>query len=128
MTTELWMLVAVVGLFAALIAIQAFTLILAVGPNTAAGNRENLTIPGGIAGRAGRAVANHIEGLAMFAPLVLVLTAAGISTPASVLASKIYLGSRVVHAVTYLFGIVWVRTLSFAVGMVAIVMLFTSFI
>jgi uncharacterized MAPEG superfamily protein len=43
----------------------------------------------------------------------------GISTPVTVAASSLYLWSRVAHAVTYTFGVPWLRTLAFAGGFAA---------
>lgn len=69
--------------------------------------------------RARRAHANAIENLAVFAPLVLTFAMLGASTPATVLAAKVYLGARLVHYVVYAVGIPVVRTLAFVVGVVA---------
>ena len=69
--------------------------------------------------RARRAHTNAVENLAVFAPLVVILALVGASTPATVLASKIYLGARLVHYVVYAVGIPIVRTLAFAAGFAA---------
>lgn len=66
--------------------------------------------------RARRAHANAVENLAVFAPLVIIAALVGVSTPATILASKIYLGARLVHYVVYTAGIAVVRTLAFLVG------------
>ncbi len=69
--------------------------------------------------RARRAHANAIENLAVFAPLVLVAAVAGVSTPATVFAAKLYLAARLIHYVVYAAGIPVARTLAFAAGWVA---------
>lgn len=66
--------------------------------------------------RAQLAHANAIENLAVFAPLVLVAAVIGASTPATVIAAKVYLAARLVHYVVYAAGIPVVRTLAFIVG------------
>ena len=66
--------------------------------------------------RTRRAHANAIENLAVFAPLVLIAALAGVSTPATVFAAKLYLAARLVHYVVYAAGIPVARTLAFAVG------------
>ncbi|MCW1430659.1 MAPEG family protein [Novosphingobium sp. JCM 18896] len=71
--------------------------------------------------RARRAHANAIENLAVFAPLVLVAALTGVSTPATILASKTFLGARIVHYVVYAAGVPVVRTIAFMVGIAAIV-------
>lgn len=66
--------------------------------------------------RARRAHANAIENLAVFAPLVLIAAITGVSTPATLLAAKLYLAARLVHYVVYAAGIPVVRTLAFLTG------------
>lgn len=69
--------------------------------------------------RARRAHANAVENLAVFAPLVIGAALSGISTPTTVLASKAYLGARLVHYAVYVAGVPLVRTLAFTVGFAA---------
>ncbi|MBT8097167.1 MAG: MAPEG family protein [Woeseia sp.] len=59
---------------------------------------------------------NAVENLVVFAALVLVANAAGVSNDTTVMACQAYFWARVVHAAAYTFGIPWVRTLAFAVG------------
>ena len=59
---------------------------------------------------------NAVENLVVFAALVLVANAAGISNETTVLACTVYFWARVAHYLIYGFGIPWLRTLSFAVG------------
>lgn len=60
--------------------------------------------------------ANAIENLVVFATLVLVANAAGVSNATTELACQVYFWARVVHLAAYTFAIPWVRTLAFAVG------------
>ncbi len=60
--------------------------------------------------------ANAVENLVVFAALVLIANAAGVSNENTVLACTVYLWSRVVHLLAYTFAIPWVRTLSFVAG------------
>jgi uncharacterized MAPEG superfamily protein len=69
--------------------------------------------------RARRAHANALENLATFAPLVLVAAVLGVSTPATVLAAKVYVGARLVHYVIHVTGLPYIRTLAFLVGVCA---------
>lgn len=66
---------------------------------------------------------NAVENLVLFATLVLVANAAGISNETTVLVCKVYFWARVVHVLSYTMGIPWVRTLSFATGWIACVAL-----
>jgi uncharacterized MAPEG superfamily protein len=66
---------------------------------------------------------NAIENLIIFAPLVLILDALGHSSIATVTACAVYFWARLAHAIVYTMGIPVLRTLAFAVGFVAQVVL-----
>lgn len=59
---------------------------------------------------------NAVENLVVFAALVLVADAIGVSTATTALACTAYFWARLAHAISYTLGIPWVRTLAFAVG------------
>ncbi len=59
---------------------------------------------------------NAVENLVVFAALVLIAHAAGVSNEITVLACKVYFWARVIHFASYTFAIPWVRTLSFVAG------------
>jgi uncharacterized MAPEG superfamily protein len=87
------------------------------GPLRALGNPASF-LPGdpAWAQRAKRAHANAVENLVVFAPLVLIAAALGVSTGATVVAGKVYLLARLVHYVVYVAGVPGVRTLAFLTG------------
>ncbi|MDB5502217.1 MAG: putative rane protein of unknown function [Tardiphaga sp.] len=62
---------------------------------------------------------NAVENLIVFAPLVLILNAADISTPTTVLACAVYFWSRLVHLIVYTMGLPILRTVAFLVGFAA---------
>lgn len=62
---------------------------------------------------------NAIENLVVFATLVLAAHALGISNAAIASSAMVYFWARVVHLAAYTFGIPWVRTLAFTVGVLA---------
>ena len=62
---------------------------------------------------------NAVENLVVFAALVLVANALGVSNGATVLAATLYFWARVVHLFAYTFAMPWVRTLAFAGGFAA---------
>lgn len=66
-----------------------------------------------------KAHTNAVENLVVFAALVLIAVAAGVSNDVVVGACAVYFWARVVHAVVYAFAIPWVRTLAFTVGFFA---------
>jgi uncharacterized MAPEG superfamily protein len=63
-----------------------------------------------------KAHANAVENLVVFASLVLVAHALGITGPAVGAAAIVYFWTRVIHALAYTLAVPWVRTVSFAVG------------
>jgi uncharacterized MAPEG superfamily protein len=68
------------------------------------------------AARMKAAHANAVENLAVFAGLVLIANATGVSNAATAMACQIYFWARVAHLFAYTGGIPWVRTVAFAVG------------
>ena len=66
---------------------------------------------------------NAVENLVVFAPLVLTARALSIATATTAFACALYFWSRLAHVVVYTLGIPVLRTLSFAGGFVAQVLL-----
>ena len=66
---------------------------------------------------------NAVENLVLFAALVLILHAIGISNDTTVLACNVYFWARLVHYLVYSAGLPWLRTLSFAVAWLSILAL-----
>lgn len=90
------------------------------GPARALDNRDPTFPPlPAWAARARLAHANAVENLAVFAPLVVVANLMGVSTPSTILASKVYLGAHLVHYLVYAAGLPLVRTVAFLVGVAA---------
>ena len=59
---------------------------------------------------------NAVENLVVFAALVLIANAVGVSNDVTIVACNAYFWARVVHLLSYTMAIPWVRTLSFGVG------------
>ncbi len=66
---------------------------------------------------------NAVENLVMFAALVLMLNALGISNATTVMACNIYFWARLVHYVVYTAAVPWLRTLSFFVAWLCVLAL-----
>ena len=66
-----------------------------------------------------KAHANAVENLVVFATLVLVASALGISGSQLATAAMLYFWARVAHAVVYTLGLPWLRTLAFTAGFIA---------
>lgn len=60
--------------------------------------------------------ANAVENLVVFAALVLIADAAGVSNDVTVMAANLYFWARLVHLLSYTFAIPWVRTVAFVAG------------
>ena len=71
------------------------------------------------AARMKAAHANAVENLVVFAVLVLVANAVGVSNSATVFAAALYFWARLVHVLAHTLAWPWVRTLAFVGGFVA---------
>lgn len=122
MTTELWMLMAGVGILFAGIVSQGVAGLIAFGPVRQAGARDEPREPNKLMGRTTRAVQNHLESLALFTPVVLTAHLLDVNTAMSALGAMIYAISRLIYMPVYWAGIPFVRTLIFTAGIVGTAM------
>ena len=122
MTTDLRFLVYSAVLLAVLILFQAGAAMRVYGLPALAGNRDDLPPPPPYVARAKRVVSNHIEGLVVFATILLAAAVAHISNRWTVLGSELYFWGRVAHAGLYLAGVPFVRTLAFGVAVAGMVL------
>jgi len=76
--------------------------------------------------RAIKAHANAVENLAIFVPAVLAAHVLAVSTPATQMAAAVYFFARLAHFVVYTAGLPAVRTLAFAVGWGAQIVIIAS--
>lgn len=111
MTVELMMLLYSTILFFAIILAQAGLAIQQNGLMTQAGSRDNLPEPTVLRQRLLRLTSNMQENLILFAAVVLVANAAGVSNETTVMGASIFLYARIAHAVVYVFGWPMIRPL-----------------
>lgn len=128
MPTELMYLVWSVALTFIIMLIAVMGATAEVGLPKLAGNRDDVPRMGGWAGRATRAHLNMLESLVLFAILVLVAQAANIHNGSTLLGAQLFFWGRVAHAVIYIAGIPWLRTLAWAVSVAGLIMLFIAVI
>jgi uncharacterized MAPEG superfamily protein len=124
MTTDLWMLVWTAVL--CLVLPFVYLTSRATTPGGLAwgiGNRDTPFEFPPWAGRAERAHRNLVENLAPFAILVLVAQVAGKANATTALGATIFFWARVAHAVVYVAGITYVRTLIFAIAAIGELMI-----
>jgi uncharacterized MAPEG superfamily protein len=99
-----------------------------VGLPPLVGNREDLPVMKGWAGRAQRAHRNMLEYLVLFAALVLVANATGKANATTALGAELFFWSRIAYAAIYLAGIPWVRTAVWGVSIVGLLLIFLQLI
>ena len=105
-----------------LIAVSGAT--LQVGLPALAANREGLPPYTGWVGRAYRAHHNMLENLVLFAALVLIAVVSNKTNPTTLLGAQIFLWARVAYALIYLAGIPWLRTLTWTVSVIGLILIF----
>ena len=93
-----------------------------VGLNKLAGNRDDLPVFVGFAGRARRAHLNMLENMVLFSALVLIAVVANKTNATTAMGALIFFWARLVYAVIYLIGVPWLRTLAWAVSVIGMVM------
>jgi len=116
MTSELLSLTWVTALTAVLWIPYILNLIVVRGLLDAVGYPDDPKPLSGWAAKMKAGHSNAIENLVVFATLVLIANAAGVSNDTTVLACQIYFWARLVHVVAYTFAVPWVRTLAFVTG------------
>lgn len=122
MPIEILVLAATGALLLTLTLIQGTRNVLVLGLPTAAGNQHDIAPWSGANDRLNRAIRNLIEALAIYAPIAVTVQMLGQTNDISALGAEIFLIARVVHALVYVLGIPWVRTLAWFAGVAGIVL------
>ena len=117
MSVELLMLVYSAVLFLVIILGQAGLAIAQNGLMAQAGSRDSLPEPTLLRKRLQRLTSNFQENLVLFAIVVLVANAAGVSNDTTVLGATLFFYARAAHAVIYALGWPMVRPLFYAVSL-----------
>lgn len=94
------------------------------GMRIALGNRDDVPPRSPLAGRADRAARNMLENLVLFTALVAAVRLGGKPAPAG--AAALFFWARVLYFGVYLAGLRYVRTLVFAVSVVALAQIFAQ--
>ncbi|MGF1491866.1 MAG: MAPEG family protein [Microcoleaceae cyanobacterium] len=119
MTIELWALFGTTATLWIAIVAQQLALDKAAGAKYALSNREqdhNSTGATLLHGRLTRTVRNHVEGLALFSPLVLTASVVGISNVWTQYAAITFFVTRFLHFLFYAGGITPFRSFAWAIG------------
>ena len=127
MAIELTYLVCSIALFLIMILAQSTAAIFSkkASMSDLVGARDNLPKDGltPFHGRTKRAQYNMIEGMCMFAPLVLIAAVTNSFSETTALGAALFFWGRVVFAPTYWLGVPWVRTLAWFVSIAGILMI-----
>ncbi len=119
MKAELFYLICVAALTGLLWIPYILDRVAVRGLQDAVGYPDNPKPQSAWAQRLMKAHVNAVENLVIFATLILAAHALGISNAAIVSAAMVYFWARVIHVLSYTFGVAWVRTIAFTVGFFA---------
>jgi len=128
MTPELTLLVWAVAL-----TVAQLLVFLAGAPAQAnliqlAGNRDPIPEFSGWVGRAQRAHRNMLESLPLFIALILVAHIASPGNATVLLGAQLFFWARLVYAVIYVAGIPWLRTVTWLVSIIGLVLIFLQLV
>lgn len=126
MTLELWVLLLASLLGLIHLSAASFAFKAQVGSKYTVGPRDEGLQPTGVAGRLQRAQQNFLETYGIFAAAVLLVHVAGTYGPLSKWGSLLYLGGRVLFLPLYAFGVPWLRTLSWNLATLGLVLVGTQ--
>lgn len=104
----------------ALIMIQGTLVPLNQGFGWGLGSRDAKRETTVLQARTSRTVANHIEGMLIFVPLVIVSEIAGLNSMLTQIGAGLYLAGRVLFAPLYLMGVAYLRSAAWGVSLLGI--------
>lgn len=122
MTWELHALLSAVLLGLVHLAAASFSFKAQVGNRYTVGPRDEGLAPRGVAARLHRAHVNFLETFAYFAACVLLVRLLDASGTLSLLGCALYLGGRVLFLPLYAAGIPWLRTFSWNIATLGLVL------
>jgi len=123
-SVELNLIVWSVALCVLQMLISAILIHSQVGFAAMIGNREDFPALKGAAGRARRAHENMVANLVLFASLMLVVAITGKSNAMTALGAQLFFWGRLIYAIVYLLGIIWARTIVWAISLVGLFIIF----
>lgn len=124
MITELNYLVAVIALYFVMIAVQTFFTDKEHGIKHGVGARDNTVDKTLMVQRSKRANANMVESLLIFIPLIFVAVIAERTNSMTALGAALFFWARVAFAPLYWFGVPWLRTGAWFIGIIGLILIF----
>ncbi|HEY7800082.1 MAG TPA: MAPEG family protein [Hyphomonadaceae bacterium] len=129
MSVELWTLFGAMVIGLVHLTAASFTFKAQVGNAYTVGARDEDLRPSGVAGRLDRAQRNFLETFAIFAAAVLMLELLQRGGSwLSVYGSMMYLGGRALFLPLYAVGVPWLRTFSWNIATLGLVMVMVAII
>ena len=123
MSVELQALFGVATIMLALVLFQGALIPATYGFKWGLGPRDEPREPTALIGRTKRIVANHVEGMAMFVPLILIAHFSGISTPLTQWGAIVFVAGRAAFAVIYMLGVPVLRSAAWGVAFTGLLMI-----
>ena len=124
MEPELFYLVLSVGLCGILWVPTVIERVIRIGLTETVGNNlDTKDLPGWVE-RLKRTHRNLVDNIVIFGTLVLILQSIEKSNDTTGLAALIFFYARLIQTISHIFGIVWVRTVSFVIGWLATAVIF----
>ena len=124
MEPELFYLVLSVGLCGILWVPTVIERVIRIGlTETVGNNADTKDLPGWVE-RLKRTHRNLVDNIVIFGTLVLILQSVEKSNDTTGLAALIFFYARLIQTISHIFGIVWVRTVSFVIGWLATAVIF----
>ena len=122
MTFELWVLMGAGLLGLIHLSAASFTFKAQVGNAYSVGARDENLQPAGVAARLARAQSNFLETFAIFAAFVLIVHMTGSEGPLSWWGALLYIIGRVLFLPLYAAGVPWLRTFSWNLATLGLVL------
>lgn len=123
MIFELQVIVWSTTLLLALIMFQGVQVPINQGFGWGLGNRAAKRDFSALQGRTARTIANHIEGMLVFVPLILVAQLIGLSTELTTWGAGIYLFGRLAFALLYILGVPYLRSLAWGLSQIGVLLI-----
>lgn len=120
MGVELQALFVVTVAYVATVLTASVLTVSRAGVDYAMSNRDAQPEMTSAAARAKRAAANHLEGLAFFAPFALILAQLDAGSSSTATAAWAYAATRIAHAPLYVIGFGTARSIVWVLGFVAL--------
>lgn len=119
MIIELWTLIGTTLLLFTLIFIKQVHIDKVMGAKYALSNRAEPLKETELGGRISRALDNLKENLVLYTPLVLTIAVSGVNNETTKLAALTFFIARLIHAICYIFGVIYIRSAAWFVSIVA---------